>query len=814
MQRKDGEKPQYAFLAGLVTEQSPVNVVEGSVLEISNFEINRNGSLRRRKAIDVESGGTSFTLNTSLVGDEAFQSYIWRAAGGDPSRVVIVTQIGESLYFWNDDETISTHYIGSVSLSAYITPTASPTQLRTSVVCMADGRGSLFVTGRYTEPLYINLSGSMLSAHNIKLSIRDFTGVEDGTPWTYKPSVLTDAHKYNLANRGWNQDDYEQFLSDIGVLPGKNMIPYAGLARQVDPAVQESFGTNQWNSAKLAAEFFGDSSAPMGRLFLDPFDTTASQSTGGDPGIGTVGITTWTSSGAAGPQTVTVTTAGVHGRTTGQSVVISGNSFSQQVAAGHGGGPTINLSFDGNHTITVISPTVFTFPYSFPNNFIAWVNQYQSLGIVIGTGTTSPTLVRDGGYSTFERPQVCAYWAGRVWYGGVAYTQLADILMFTQIVERPSQFGNCYQANDPTGQNFNNLLPNDGGTIKVPGLNGVLDMKVLGGSLIIYTTSGIWEVTGGANGFDALTYRVRKVSDAECVSRTGTCKVDAAHVAATKRGLYAIGVDTNSGYVSAQNISSQKINTFWNNITDNVKSRIMCDYDDAQKRVYVSYGGNSAVKLQNSLVLGMDVGQGGAFYTITLPYRATGTGQGYTLGQFVLESGDNANVSKKMKWVVVDGADPDVIHIADMAQSGYQDITLNQTPPYATFAHDNTGDWTKRRYVSQYVFCFMAKTETGYVAVDDELMPVNPSSLLLQGRWDWADHANSGKYSAQQQIYRHRREYVPTSESDGFDDGSPVVITRNKLRGSGRALQLRIDGQDDKDAHLLGWAIEYGTARN
>lgn len=808
MQRKDGEKPQYAFTQGLVTEQSPVNVVEGSVLDISNFVIQRDGSLRRRRAITLEEGGVPFILNATVVGDEAFQSYTWRAAGGDPGRVIQVIQFGTDLYFFNDDETLSDNFIGTFSLTSYQTPAITLPQLRQSAVSMSDGKGSLFVASKFAEPLYVTILGNIITAHMVQILQRDFHGVEDGLTWTYKPPTLTDAHKYNLANRGWAVDRYDQFKTDIGVYPGKNMIPYAGLARGVDPAVQEGFGTNEWNSAKLAAEFFGDSSAPTGRLFLNPFDTTASQSSGGDDSIGTVAIIMWTNAGS----TVTVNTDQPHGRTTGQTVAISGNQWSMQVNAGRTA-PTITGSFDGVHNITVVDPTTFSFTYSFPANFMSWVNKYISLGVVVGTaGDTSPILIREGGYTTFQRPQATAFWAGRVWWAGIAHPQLADVLFFSQIVETPSQYGSCYQKNDPTAQNFNTLLPTDGGTIKVAGLYGVLDMKVLGGSLVIYTTGGIWEVTGGQAGFTASDYRVRKITDAEVVGKTAITRIDSSHCAATRRGIFAIGYDTNSGYVSAQDISSSKIKTFWNDIPEAVKSQMVMSYDDAQKKVYFSYGTAATPrKLTKSLVFGADIGKDGAYFLLTLPY---GESTGYTVGHLALDSADNANQSKKIKFITVPLPLSTTIYFNDMQNDLYIDVTGTEDLPYVTFAHDNTGDWSKRKYVAQYVYVFMNKTETGYIEQSDsQLVPLNPSFLTLQGRWDWADHINSGKFSQKQQVYRHRREYTPVDVNDKFDNGEPVVVTRNKLRGSGRALQLRFEGGPSADAHLLGWAIEYGVTR-
>ena len=77
--------------------------------------------------------------------------------------------------------------------------------------------------------------------------------------------------------------------------------------------------------------------------------------------------------------------------------------------------------------------------------------------------------------------------------------------------------------------------------------------------------------------------------------------------------------------------------------------------------------------------------------------------------------------------------------------------------------------------------------------------------------WDFTDDAVSGKIDNQNETYRHVRAFIPSGASDV--DGYPVVITRNKVRGRGRVLQLRFDGAATKDSHLLGFTTNYKTTR-
>lgn len=81
------------------------------------------------------------------------------------------------------------------------------------------------------------------------------------------------------------------------------------------------------------------------------------------------------------------------------------------------------------------------------------------------------------------------------------------------------------------------------------------------------------------------------------------------------------------------------------------------------------------------------------------------------------------------------------------------------------------------------------------------------SALLLQAKWDWANTSASNEYSTQVQIYRNPKP--STAVAGGF----PIVVTKNKIRGRGRSLQLRFESQTGKDAELVGWGIWFQKNR-
>lgn len=90
----------------------------------------------------------------------------------------------------------------------------------------------------------------------------------------------------------------------------------------------------------------------------------------------------------------------------------------------------------------------------------------------------------------------------------------------------------------------------------------------------------------------------------------------------------------------------------------------------------------------------------------------------------------------------------------------------------------------------------------------------NDSSCMLQMKWDFEDNSYSHKWTTPVQIYRSRRLFAPGLDTPGFDDIStrmPVITTKHKIRGVGRALQIKFTSEPGKNFEVLGWNIVVGA---
>lgn len=123
-----------------------------------------------------------------------------------------------------------------------------------------------------------------------------------------------------------------------------------------------------------------------------------------------------------------------------------------------------------------------------------------------------------------------------------------------------------------------------------------------------------------------------------------------------------------------------------------------------------------------------------------------------------------------------------------------------------------SGGDNQRLKQAHFLTMHFYKTEDGFIEVDGDFVPTNQSSCKIQSQWAWANHTNSGKWGTEFQAYRHKRMYFPVDVNDNFDNGFYTVISRNKLRGSGKVLSLLIKSEPGKHLDLIGWSMMLGVA--
>jgi len=874
MAQQQGSRHYYNFVAGLNTEAHEVAFPENASAAEENFELMIGGYRRRRYGVNFEQDNVLKNVQgLGQSSDWAFVEHAWRSVNGDANRNWIVQQAGPFLYFYDDYRVSfsSSDLDFVIDLRDHKVPGVSDALVASTPVDMAHGRGKLIVVSPVIDPLALTYDPEFpsVSAEKIAISERDFEEVEDGIRLSDRPKDLSDTHLYNLLNRGWKSPQITAFESDRGSYPAKNMIVGQGFRRLKDQNFADADGINQFSPEKLLAELFQEVSAPKGFFILNAFDTSTVVSAGSSLGIS---VASWTATPPPGNvRTVVINTAIPHGLLANDDFEWRGARVRfQRGLSGSNRKAKTTVSVEGTFTALSVTSTSITFDVDF-GEYTPYDNVHINIGdtLQLPNGEIYPAVGdsffqdRPFGAVTATRPSATAFYAGRAWYAGINSSRNASRIYYSQIVETPIQFGKCYQAADPTDLNISDIVATDGGVLVLPELGTVKRLVPYQSSLVVLTETGVWEINGGfRDAFSATSINVRKLSDARVYAPRGVAISDSAMFYAAADGLHVIRLDPRAGILVDENISEDLVQTLWLNISSSNWDKIKAVFDPVRKRVWWFYSNKFTQGNGVTISNGWKYDRALVFDTRMLAYSSYRFYDGgpYITGAIVPRQ-FCCTGEPVIKFTTVAGVSNEAPFIGQLTYSEFQFPGVPSAPRELT--PESWTDWgndvpaflltgaevlqdASRKKQAPTIHIFMRRTETGFTPnMDGDLVPKNDSGCFMQIRWDWADDPAAGKWSAEKQVYKLSRFYAPgldvvggvqtpylyedgvpilyedgvpvvTEDSDElqFDylyrTGKPVIVTREKSFGMGRAINVLFRSEPRKPCVLLGWSMDFG----
>lgn len=447
--------------------------------------------------------------------------------------------------------------------------------------------------------------------------------------------------------------------------------------------------------------------------------------------------------------------------------------------------------------------------------------------------------------STAFRPKVCSFFAGRAWYAGVGSAKELGTVYFSQVLDVISNVGKCYQQNDPTSEVFSDLLDTDGGVIQIPEAGEIIGLQPLGRGITVLASNGVWFISGIDNAFTASNYSVSRISNVGCTSAKSIIAVEDSLLYWSNTGIYTIAPGTSAAEFSSQNISDKNIKTFYQNIPVLNKIYAEGSYNVSNKLIYWLYskvdtGSTSSGRYNKTSVLALDIKLGSWYWfdfdttlgvipvSLEITKETTLSSSTYDVlvgADSVLVSADSVVATLSVTNGTVQQFKFLVLHPVTSNNYSFTFADFENTRTATTKFKDwysyNTAGVEQSAYFitgyemaevgparaksAQYITTFMKRTETTF---DANTNPVNPSGCMMQTRWDFTDNSYAGKWQAEVEIYRQLRPYFAEPLTT-FDDGYPLVINKNKVRGRGKALQLKFSSVTGKDMQMVGWTTTF-----
>lgn len=752
---KGTEKLYRTFVKGIITEASPLTYPENASIDENNFVLNRDGSRSRRLGIDYELDyalkATGLGASTITTGKQSFHR--WESPGGDTSVSIGVIRIADRLWFID----LLTNNPSNNFLNGgnFITLTGlNKADIDTAVI-----NNSLIVSSSDLDApilLTYNTTAKTVSQAPISLKVRDIWGVDDGLESTTRPGSLTNTHKYNLRNQGWNKNI-------ININETRDALPYLFSVASTYPlqfpnGAYYPSNADIWTVGKLANVASSD---------FDKFDP---------------------------------------------------------------------LLFNRNAVYTGLAPK---------GSFI--IDAFNR-----GNSRMSVSDVKSGLNTDQETGNVStvASYAGRIFYAGVVSKitnpdskspNYSGYIFFSQVVTENSKLGFCYQEADPTDPAINDMIQSDGGTIQIPECSRIVKLIPSRTSLLVFAENGVWEVFGDTNGFVATSFQVSKITTFGTSNPKSIINIGGSFLYWAKSGIVLLKQDEGSGRYIAQNISLTTIQTLYLDISELGKQYCKGYFDERENRARWLYNDTDTYstetginKYNRELVFDITLQ---SFYTNTISSLVSNSPyivDYIDIPGYSVSTADTEVVVGSNTVIVTSGTS--VVITEDQVQnriSQFSFLTMIGTS-FTISKYRNTTfyDWVipsgstginyssylitgyelfgdlMREKVVPYILFYFKRTENGFeLDGNTNLIHSDPSSCLVQSQWNWANSAASGKWGTQFQAYRLLRNYIPTGSEDPFNYGDSVIVTKNKLRGSGKCLSLKINSDAGKDLRILGWGV-------
>lgn len=740
------EVKQYnTFVKGLVTEASPLTYPENASLDEDNFVLKRNGSRERRLGLDYE---IDYALTaTGLTADQIAGSkqsfHKWDNPGGDTTVSIGVVRIYNRLWFV---DLLTDNPSGNLlnGGAAIVIAGLTNADIETAVI----NNHLIIVSADLPKPVKLTYTSSLgiVLQEQIDILVRDLWGVDDTLSVDERPTTLSPWHDYNLRNQGWS--------SKITSVCGIEAIPCTYNKLGYYPA-----NSDIWTLGKIG-------------------DATSADFEKYDP----------------------------------ESMIKNSidNAFSAK----------------GSYIISAFN---------------------RGADRTTKSGVTLLPLDREEGRLT-----TVASYAGRIFYSGIVSNitekmstspNYSSYIFFSQIVTASDKLGKCYQEADPTSPNISDLIDTDGGAIQIPEATRIYRIVATQSSLLVFAENGIWEIFGDTNGFVATSYQAAKVASTGTSAPKSVVEALGTLFVWTKAGIYVISQDDISGRYKAENVSLLTVQSRYNALTDIAKNNARGFYDEKENTIRWLYNDSDTYsttsyvnRYNRELVLDLTLQ---AFYpqtlAATLPYVADYVEiPNYTVATVdeAVLAGTDTVLSDTSEVVipadVVLGRTTKFSFLTIVSATGLDysfsftlskyisrtfkdwytfDSTGVNYSSYIVTGHEIFGDIMRTKQVP-YIWFYFAKTEDGFTTDGNGNLQIDhPSSCMVKAMWNWTDSITSGKWGTPFQAYRFKRNYIPSGEADTFDNGFEVIVTKSKLRGSGRSLSLLIESEEGKDMKILGWAM-------
>jgi hypothetical protein len=841
MAQKLRQKAVQTFTKGLITERGELTFPEDASIDELNCSLDKDGLRRKRLSVQFEA---QYDELHKLGDEQTF--YVWSNAGGVEGKRILVAQSGGALFFYNLGEAPYSNLDNRIKIRDYqvdLNPAANP-----EFEGVAFGRlprrthGSLrLATTDYVhslDALVNRLPSGNVFPEDYRWQFTEINGVLIGTHPNSSPTAFvyreprTDSISGNqldnehivltsitlrIRDFTWLSYDYESLSFDANDLNANDTIPNTSPPKYVNIL-------DRWYNARNSGwgpDELGNTGGPedigLGSRSGLQLPLTHPWYSGKDED-GDFDLDEWRKVGK-----------GAKGLTGNGRFIFDFHKIERKRIDNVLGAGQDEYEPWKPSTCAVMQQRVFYAGWKSSKNggkilFSSILEPDGSKGIeVVGFGSSSPVPVPSTNYSGL---------------------------------------GECFQRNDPTSEYSSDLLPDDGGVIDIAEAYEIRRIINVRDSIFVFAENGIWIISGAP--FAADSYSIERLSNIGITSPESLIMVGESPFWWSKEGIHTISYNEQTGRADVTNIAEQTIQKFYDGIELFSRDTCTAVYDEPNKKIHWFYGdvnlgpnrpkassaatGPLSYRTRKNRVLTLDLSHQSFYpWKIEDGYDPENSiignsfvcgatwfdGYGSEIQNFNVVSQNPANPTGPLLTVTTVTGNNVVSPASVKIDTGTSDLLLFCQGPnnkltiggftgtsfydfnnvseggYEAFVesgYDFMGDLLTKKN-SPYILTYMRQEEEGFVLdpATGQFVPDRPQSLLLSSYWDLRKNTSS----TPQQCYRYKYP-LNSSNPDVFPYPVELMQTRLKMRGHGRVMRMRFEGEVGKDFQLLGYGIIQG----
>ena len=416
-------------------------------------------------------------------------------------------------------------------------------------------------------------------------------------------------------------------------------------------------------------------------------------------------------------------------------------------------------------------------------------------------------------------------------FNGRYFYLIGDTVLFSQVLKDDGTgFDKCYQEADPTSEEISDVVDTDGGYVKFPTMGRGLAIKTFNRGVLVFGDSSVYGLISPMEQiFTATNYDIVELSRAGLIGSASVVTTSDSVYYWSPLGIFRIGISAETGNtLVAQSVSISTIQEAYNNIPLYSKKNCKGVYDYVNNRIYWYYptDENNLHKMTGCLVFDLTYKSfmmfkiGDAVEEMPHIVTAYNTPNAFEIAPtiYVRVNGERVvsnnnpvlaaeEKSEFKRWTAIkhlidDGngsfsfGDYNSREFKDFDKVIYDSYMVSRPIMFTGYsAYGNPINDTSTDKQVPILQTLFKRTEQVKLANGKDYLAASGAQIRV--RWGWSLDSRSNRWDMVQNGYRPQKDFL-------HDE---YVESRIHVRGRGKAFQVEIRNDDNKDFRLAGMNI-------